>query len=112
MDIRWIIEENVYAVREGNACGCAATEAILTALSMSELETIKHYQDARKAVVEVLAEFPKDCDILCRMIDKIIADEQNHVASLQKAAAACAGNTEPKAEEYNKAVSESDQSAI
>lgn len=108
MDVRWVIDENMLAMQEGKVCGRSVTEAVLTALSMEELENVKHYQDARTAIVTALVDYPKECDILCRMIDNIIADEQSHLASLQKAIAACMGNSAPKAEEYNKAVNTSE----
>lgn len=112
MDIIWIISENLEAFRQGNICGRSVAEAILTAVSMSEVDTMRQYQKARNALYEVLKEWPKECDVICRMMDKIIVDEADHSASAQKAAMACAGNNEPKAAEYNEAVKESDKSAV
>lgn len=112
MDISWIITENLEAFKSGRICGRSVAEAILTAVSMSEVDTMQQYQKARNALCEVLKEWPGECDIICRMMDKIIADEADHSASAQKAAMKCSGNTEPKAAEYNEAVKESDKSEI
>ena len=106
MDIQWIIEENMRALAEGASCGCAVTEAILTGLSMGELDKIKCYQKAKEAVILAMEEYPKECGILASMIDKIITNSQNHIASLQKAAAACAGQAGPTAVQYDEAVNE------
>lgn len=108
MDISWIISENLAALSEGKACGRSVAEAILTAVSMSEVDTMQQYQKARNALCEALKKYPKECDIVCRMMDKIIADEADHSASAQKAAMCCAENKEPKAVEYDEAVKESE----
>lgn len=106
MDIQWIIEQNMQAFTNGTSCACAATEAILTALSMGELDTIKSYQRAKDAILITMNAYPKESAVFASMLDKMIENSQNHVASLQKAAAACAGRSAPTAQQYDEVVSE------
>lgn len=110
-DIKWIIDENMSALSSG-ACPKMVSNAILVAISQAENDTIQDYTKAKMALSKALEQYPKESAIICKMLDKIIADEADHSASALKAAAACMGNKEPKATEYNEAVKENDKSTI
>lgn len=108
MDMQWIIEQNMSALANG-ACPKQVSNAILVAVSQAENDTMQDYAKAKIALSKALEQFPKEQAIICKMMDKIIADEADHSASALKAAQACIGEKEPKAVEYNEAVKENDR---
>ena len=105
MDIKWAIDEQLNMVA-GGGCKLAATNGILNSMLMAESETIQQYEYGKQALMRLYKDEPKKAEILCKMIDNIIADEKNHIESFNKASAIITGNKEPKADEYNKAVKE------
>ena len=47
---------------------------------------------------------PAKAQVLAKLVDNVIEDEEDHIESFNKAAAIIVGNKEPKATEYNEAV--------
>lgn len=103
MDIKWIVDEQMNAVAN-SGCKLAATNGILNSMLMAESDTVMQYQYAKQALIKLWAEDERKAQVLAKMVDNIIADEQNHIESFNKAAAIVIGAKEPKADEYNKAV--------
>lgn len=103
MDVKWIVDEQMCAVNNGG-CKLAATNGILNAMLMAESDTVMQYQYAKQALIKLWTEDERKAEVLAKMVDNIIADEQNHIESFNKAAAIVIGAKEPKANEYNKAV--------
>lgn len=110
MDIKWAIDEQMRMV-DGGGCKLAATNGILNAMLMAEADTINQYEYGKQALMKLYENEPKKAEVLCKMVDNIIADEKNHIESFNKASAIITGNKEPKADEYNKAVKD-DKSTI
>lgn len=105
MDIKWIVDEQMCAVNNGG-CKLTATNGILNAMLMAESDTVMQYQYAKQVLIKLWAEDEHKAAVIAKMVDNIIADEQNHIESFNKAAAIIIGAKEPKADEYNKAVKE------
>ena len=103
MDIKWAIDEQMHAVN-GGGCRLAATNGILNTMLMAEAETIQQYEYGKQVLIKLYEAEPEKANILCKLIDNIIADEKNHIESFNKASAIITGNKEPKADEFNKAV--------
>lgn len=103
MDVRWIVDEQMNAVANGG-CKFAATSGILNAMLMAEAETIQQYQYAKRALIKLFNNEPAKAQVLVKLVDSVIEDEEDHIESFNKAAAIITGHKEPKATEYNEAV--------
>lgn len=105
-DLQWIIDQNLYAARDGRACPRAAVSAILNGVSLLETETVLAYTNAMNAMDEICKDEPKLCEAVHKMMLNIIEDEGNHNASTMKASALFQGIKAPKPSEYQEAKNE------
>lgn len=112
MDIQYIIEQHLYAARDGSSCPKMAVAGILNAIALDETETIVKYTSAKQAICEICKDDEKLCSIICKMLDDIIADEGDHQASAQKAANLCQGIKAPNPAEFKKAVKGDDTEGV
>lgn len=103
MDIKWSIDEQVNAVINGG-CKLMAANGILNVMLMAESDTINQYQHARRALMKLFNDEPAKAQVLAKLVDNVIEDEEDHIESFNKAAAIIVGSKEPKATEYNEAV--------
>lgn len=104
MDIKWIVDQAVCMANNGG-CKETAVETIINAIALSEQETIDQYACVIQGIINVYGDDPK-AKVLVKMVENVIADERNHAASANKAAALIKGTSVPKADEYDKAVKE------
>lgn len=78
--------------------------ALLNAMLMAESDTIIQYQYAKQTLIKLFNNEPAKAQVLAKLVDNVIEDEEDHIESFNKAAAIIVGNKEPKATEYNEAV--------
>jgi hypothetical protein len=102
MDIRWIVDEQMNAVANGG-CKLAATSGILNAMLMAEAETIQQYQYAKQALIKLFADDEAKAQVLAKLVDNVVEDEEDHIESFNRAAAIIVGRKEPKPTEYDEA---------
>lgn len=102
MDVRWIVDEQMNAVANGG-CKLAAVNGILNVMLMAEAETIQQYQYAKQALIKLFNDEPAKAQVLAKLVDNVIEDEEDHIESFNKAAAIIVGRKEPKPTEYDEA---------
>lgn len=103
MDIKWVIDDQMAVVTNGG-CKFSATSGILNAMLMAEADTIQQYEYGKQALMKLFSDDMPKAEVLCKLVDNIIADEKNHIESFNKASSIVLGVKEPKAEEYNEAI--------
>ena len=102
MDIKWSIDEQVNVVMNGG-CKLTAANGILNAMLMAESDTINQYQYAKQALMKLFNNEPAKAQVLAKLINNVIEDEEDHIESFNKAAAIIVGCKEPKPTEYDEA---------
>ena len=103
MDIKWVIDDQMAVVANGG-CKFSATSGILNAMLMAEADTIQQYEYGKQALMKLFSDDIPKAEVLCKLVDNIIADEKNHIESFNKASSIVLGVKEPKAEEYNEVI--------
>lgn len=102
MDVRWIVDEQMNAVANGG-CKLAAVNGILNVMLMAESDTINQYQYAKQTFIKLFNNEPAKAQVLAKLVDNVIEDEEDHIESFNKAAAIIVGRKEPKPTEYDEA---------
>lgn len=102
MDIKWFIDEQVNAAMNGG-CKLTAANGILNVMLMAESDTVGQYQYAKQALIKLFNDEPAKAQVLAKLVDNVVEDEEDHVESFNKAAAIIAGRKEPKPTEYDEA---------
>lgn len=102
MDIKWSIDEQVNAVMNGG-CKLTAVNGILNVMLMAESDTINQYQYAKQSLIKLFNNEPAKAQVLAKLVDNVIEDEEDHIESFNKAAAIIVGRKEPKPTEYDEA---------
>lgn len=100
MDIKWYVDEQVNAAMNGG-CKLAAVNGILNVMLMAESDTINQY--AKQALIKLFNNEPAKAQVLAKLVDNVIEDEEDHIESFNKAAAIIVGRKEPKPTEYDEA---------
>lgn len=102
MDIKWSIDEQVNAVMNGG-CKLTAVNGILNVMLMAESDTITQYQYAKQTLIKLFNDEPAKAQVLAKLVDNVIEDEEDHIESFNKAAAIIVGRKEPKPTEFDEA---------
>lgn len=102
MDIKWSVDEQVNAAMNGG-CKLAAVNGILNVMLMAESDTINQYQYAKQALIKLFNNEPAKAQVLAKLVDNVIEDEEDHIESFNKAAAIIIGRKEPKPTEFDEA---------
>ena len=102
MDIKWSVDEQVNAAINGG-CKLTAVNGILNVMLMAESDTISQYQYAKQSLIKLFNNEPAKAQVLAKLVDNVIEDEEDHIESFNKAAAIIVGRKEPKPTEYDEA---------
>lgn len=102
MDIKWFIDEQLNAVMNGG-CKLTAANGILNVMLMAESDTITQYQYAKQALMKLFNDEPAKAQVLAKLVNNVVEDEEDHIESFNKAAAIILGRKEPKPTEYDEA---------
>lgn len=102
MDIKWSIEEQVNAAMNGG-CRLTAANGILNVMLMAESDTVNQYQYAKQALMKLFNDEPAKAQVLAKLVDNVVEDEEDHIESFNKAAAIIVGRKEPKPTEFDEA---------
>lgn len=102
MDIKWFIDEQVNAAMNGG-CKLTAANGILNIMLMAESDTINQYQYAKQALMKLFNDEPAKAQVLAKLVNNVVEDEEDHIESFNKAAAIIVGRKEPKPTEFDEA---------